>query len=266
MKKLIDKKWILLLMTCFFAILAVCLINSETKKEDSDNVPVQNFFKFDWTADEVLMRHSIEPEDSGQGWEFIIADMDFDEIPEMLVMFPANHCGKNSMYIYKQRSEAVFSYADIIAVLDKHILSDIDYKEISSYLDIKFLDAYVNSDNELKYLSLDYDLYGGNEKGGIGTLILYETTFKDKIQSKELLKISYNCPEEKTEIFFQGNRVYETEKLSDMLSEYMKDYSKVNIEYEIIDKSFPRDITGMDEAGKKQELEELYDAIRKTVN
>lgn len=82
---------------------------------------------------------------------------------------------------------------------------------------------------------------------------------------EKIIEISYNCPEKVKEIYFCGERIYKIEELRDRLAKYMAGYTEVEIEYKILEKSYSRDIVNMDEAGKRQELEELYDSLKKIV-
>jgi len=238
-------------------------IEVEDSVQDTENIDIEAFLMYDWTSDDVLVQgHYIEPEDSGRGWEFAIADIDFDGIQEMLISFPANHCGQNSLYIYKQDGGEVVSYADTIATFEKYIVSDIDYREISPYLDINLLAAYKNAKNEYKYLSLDYSNFGGDIHGSIGTVSLFETVLEEYAVPKKLLEISYSCPEEMKEMYFLGERIFENGELRDRLNDYMDGYIEVEIEYRVAEKSFSRDIVSMDEDIKKKELAELYGSLK----
>lgn len=174
------------------------IVNGRTSKFITDKeagwLPdIAAFLEFDWTTEQVLMwDHTIEPEDSAQGWEFSVADIDFDDSQEMLVSFPANHCGGNSLYVYQQENGNVLSYADTIATPERCMLTGIDYKVISPYMDIDLLDAYVNEVNEYRYLSLDCSSFGGDVHGGIYTVILYETgKLRDIIYQRMKSKIFY---------------------------------------------------------------------------
>ena len=118
----------------------------ENKVNSNGTIEKSNFLTVDWTDYEILMGHSIEPEDSGRGWEFSVADVDFDGTLELLVTFAANHCGQNALYIYKQEGDRVVSYVDTYAVFGEYFTSDIDYKAISPYIDIDLLAAYQNRD------------------------------------------------------------------------------------------------------------------------
>lgn len=233
-------------------------IEKETAEDE-----IASFLTFDWTADNVLWEHSLQPADSAQGWEFSIADVDFDGICEMLVTFPSNHCGQNCLYIYKQNGGEVYSFADTIAVFENHIVCKTEYKGISPYLEIKLLDAYVNENNEYKYLSLDNSSFGGDViHGGIYTLYLYETVLEGDAGIKELVKIVENWPEKKREIYFLGEKIYELGALREQLSAYMDGYTEMEIEYKTAGETFPRDILGWSDEEKKRELEILYEALR----
>lgn len=109
----------------------------ENRVNSNETIEESNFLTVDWTDYEILMGHSVEPEDSGRGWEFSVADVDFEGTLELLVTFAANHCGQNALYIYKQEGDRVVSYVDTYAVFGEYVTSDIDYKAISSYMDIK---------------------------------------------------------------------------------------------------------------------------------
>ena len=84
------------------------------------------------------------------GWEFWLADIDFDGIQEMLISFLANHCGQNSLYVYKYENNSVSSYLDMIATPDKDVVTLIDYKKyhpiwISEWL-MRMLTSKMNTD------------------------------------------------------------------------------------------------------------------------
>lgn len=221
------------------------------------------FLTADWTDYEILMGHSIEPEDSGRGWEFSVADVDFDGTLELLVTFAANHCGHNALYIYKQEDGRVVSYADTYAVFGKYVTSDIDYKAISSYMDIDLLAAYQNQNHEYRYLSLDYSIFGGNERGDIGTVTLYETILGKQAAPVKLAEISYDLPEDNVEMHFRGEPVHDAGELKDRLEAYMEGYTEAEIKYETAEKSFARDIVAQDDAYKAEELQELYQSLEK---
>ncbi len=222
------------------------------------------FLAFDWTTEQVLMgEHIIEPEDSARGWEFSIADIDFDDRQEMLISFPSNHCGGNSLYIYKQENGRVFSYADTIATPVYYMLTGIDYKKISPYMDIDLLDIYVNEDNEYRYLSLDRSSFGGDIHGGIYTVILYETALDHGGEPKEIARINYYAPEEKEELYFLGEKVYETGNLRELIASYMNGYTEVTVDYKTAEKTFARDVVAVSDDEKKQELDELYESLKK---
>lgn len=242
---------------------AECFEQKEEKPE-AEELDIEAFLDFDWTTDQVLMwDHTIEPEDSAQGWEFSIADIDFDDRQEMLISFPSNHCGGNSLYIYKQENGNVSSYADTIATPERCMLTGIDYKEISPYMDIDLLDAYVNEDNEYRYLSLDCSTFGGDFHGGIYTVILYETVFEHGGEPKEIARIEYCGPEELEELYFLGEKVYEKGKLRDMIALYMDGYTEVAVNYKTAEKTFARDVVAINDEEKKQELDELYESLKK---
>lgn len=220
------------------------------------------FLTYDWTSDEVLMEHGIQPEDSGEGWYFIVADIDFDKKPEMLIYFKANHCGQNSLYIYEQQADHIFSDTDTIAVMEKDIVSFIDYKKISPYMRADLFTVYHGEANEYRYLSLDYSDFGGDIHGGFGTICLYETTLGEKMMPKELVRLEYSCPDNEIEMYFCGERVYEAGALRDKLADYMAGYTETRIIYEFVEKPFARDIVGFSETDKETELEELYESLR----
>ena len=88
-------------------------IQSESQK--GKDAAINAYLIIDWTSREVLWEHDIMPNDSGTGWEFWLADIDFDGIQEMLISFLANHCGQNSLYVYKYENNSVSSYLDMIA-------------------------------------------------------------------------------------------------------------------------------------------------------
>ena len=224
---------------------------------------ISPFLAFDWTTDDVLMYHSISPEDSARGWKFTIADADFDGSPEMLVTFTANHCGGNSLYIYKQDGNKVSSLADTYATFKEDVAVDIEnYGRISPYLDVELLDAYADADGEYRYLSLDYNVFGGDERGGFGYLMLYATTLYDDSEPLRVMEFNFNCPGEEREIYFLGDRVYELGRLRDLLAEYMDGCTKMEMGLKTSEVIFPREIVGMDENEKRQWLEDLYESLR----
>lgn len=224
---------------------------------------ISAFLTFDWTTDDVLMSHSISPEDSARGWGFSLSDVDFDGSLEMLVSFTANHCGGNSLYIYKQYGNQVHSLADTYATFKEDIAVDIEnYGIISPYLDVGLLDVYVNADGEYRYLSLDYSLFGGDERGGMGNLVLYTTSLSNACEPQRLVEFSYSCPDEERAIYFLGDKVYELGRLRDLLAEYMAGYTKLELEFKTSEVSFPRDMVDMDENEKRQWLENLYESLK----
>ena len=228
---------------------------------------IEAFLHFDWTAVNVLLSdHEIWPKDSGRGWQFSIADMDFDNKPEMLVAMTANHCGGNSLYTYKQEKGAVVPYIDTIATPACYVQESIDYKAISEYMDIDFLDVYVNAENEYRYLSLDFTSFEGDMRGGADTVILYETVLgndaaPEDAEPKEIAKIAICGTDEEKSLYFLGERVYEAGRLKDMLADYMCGYTKVEMDYNVLQKSFPRKIMGLSEEGQTQYLQELYESM-----
>lgn len=238
-------------------------VNAGNKYKRDD---IAAFFTYDWTSHEVLMEHDIQPQESGRGWEFSVADVDFDGIPEMLVHFPTYHNEYSSVYIYKQKNGSFFSYTDTIAAGGYYIHSGIDYKLISPYMDIDDLFCvYQNADHKYRYLSLDYNLHGGDRHGDMGSVSLYETILGEKTMPRELVRIEYCCPDEITEMYFCGEKVYEAGKLRDKIADYMTGYTEVEMPRTVVEKSFVRDIVGFDEADLKAELEELYQALEKLI-
>lgn len=237
-------------------------------REDVGPVPayeasaIEAYMTVDWSDEEILMMgHTIWPGDSAQGWEFTIADMDFDGEQEFLVNFIANHCGSNALYIYKQEDGEVFSYADMIAVPQRYILGPQEYKEILPCMDIEFMDAYVNSAQEYRYLTMDWTSFGGDIHGGIETCILYETLLPEG-EPREIARIEYCGPEESRELYFLGEKVYEAGRLRDMIDSYMAGYTKVEMPYRTVQKTFPRGIVGYSEKEREQENRELWESIR----
>lgn len=220
------------------------------------------FLTFDWTTDDVLMSHSILPQDSARGWGFSLSDVDFDGNLEMLVSFTANHCGGNSLYIYKYDGNQVHSLADTYATFKEDIAVDIEnYGLISLYFDVGLLDVYVNAYGEYRYLSLDYSLFGGDERGSMGNLMLYTTSLSNDSEPLRLVEFSYSCPDEEREIYFLGGKVYELGRLRDLLEEYMAGYTKLELEFKTSEVNFPRDIVDMDENEKRKWLENLYNSL-----
>lgn len=224
---------------------------------------IQPFLEIDWTDSGILMmEHAIWPADSARGWEFTIADVDFDGKPEVLITFTSNHCGDNALYIYRQREGKVFSYLDTKATPEPYMLVGIDYKKISPYMDIELMDAYGNENQEYRYLSLDCMSFGGDIHGGIDTVILYETMLGMDKAPEELARIEYCGPEQRKELFFQGEKVHEAGRLRDLLAAYMEEYTSVEIHYMPVEKSFARDVVGLSQEEKAQENRELWEAMR----
>ena len=81
---------------------------------------------------------------------------------------------QNHWFLTRRHNRIKIS-ADTIATPEHCMLSGINYKEISPYMDIELMDAYMNRNGEYRYLSLDYSLFGGDIHGGIDTVVLYET-------------------------------------------------------------------------------------------
>ncbi len=235
----------------------------ENEVVENETIEESSFLTVDWTDYDILMGHFIEPEDSGRGWEFSVADIDFDGTLELLVTFAANHCGHNALYIYKQEDGRVVPYVDTYAIFGKYVTSDIDYKAISSYMDIDLLAAYQNQNHEYCYLSLDYSIFGGNERGDIGTVTLYETILGKQAAPVKLAEISYDLPEDNVEMHFREEKVHDAGELKDRLEAYMEGYTEVEIKYETAEKSFARDIVAQDDAYKAEELQELYESLEK---
>lgn len=234
----------------------------EEYKKTEKSSDIDSFLKYDWTSQEVLMEHEIEPEDSGRGWYFWLADINFDSRDEMLVSFPANHSGGNSLYIYRQNPQGISSYGDTFAIPEQYVSSDIDYKKISHYMDIDLISAYKNPSGEYRYLTLDDGIHGGNIYGNWGYIALYATSLADGEMPVKVAEINYVGPDQTREMYFMGERVYEIGKLQNMIALYMEDYEEVEINKIPIQKNFSRDIVGIDESNQRGELQELYDAIR----
>lgn len=237
-------------------------------REDVRSVPeyemsdIEAYLTVDWSDEAILMMdHTIWPHDSAWGWEFTIADMDFEGEQEFFVNFIANHCGSNALYIYKQEDGKVSSYADMIAVPQRYILGPQEYKKILPYMDIEFIDAYANSAQEYRYLTMDWTSFGGDIHGGINTYILYETLLPEG-EPREIARIAYCGPEESRELYFLGEKVYEAGRLKDLVDSYMAGYTKPEMPYRTVEKTFPRGIVGYSEEEREQENRELWEAIR----
>lgn len=238
---------------------AVVLSKEQAYSEFQKDAEINAYLTVDWTASEILWEHDIMPNDSGIGWEFWLADIDFDGVQEMLVSFLANHCGQNSLYAYKYGNNGVSSYWDMIATPDKNVITYIDYKKISPYMDIELADVYVNQQNEYRYLSIDCFSIGG-----MNQIFLYEAVPGDDFKQTELASITYYYSDtDRWEISFQGEELSSAEDLHDMISQHMKGYKKKEICYTHLAKTFPRDIFGMSADEQKRELKELYQSFNK---
>ncbi len=239
---------------------------SDVRDTVIENPDTDMFLSFDWSSEDVLFYdHTIEPDDSGHGWQFFLADIDFDRKSEMLIAFTSNHCGSNSLYVYRQNDGKVIPYFDTIATPEDYMLEAIDYSGISSYMNVGLLDAYVNESKEYRYLSLDCSSHGGDMRGGAYTVALYEIVFGEDITPKEIARITICGSDEEKEYFFLEENVYEAGRLRDMLEDYMSGYEKVEIDYIALEKTFPRDMVGLSDEERAQQLEELYESMRKTV-
>ena len=148
----------------------------------------------------------------------------------------------------------------MIAVPQRHILGSRNYIKILPYMDIDFMDAYVNNLQEYRYLTMDWTSFGGDIHGGINTYILYETLLPEG-EPREIARIEYSGPEESRELYFLGEKVYEAGRLRDMIDSYMAGYTKVEIPYKTVEKTFERDIVGYSEEEREQENRELWEAI-----
>lgn len=243
------------------------------QEDKSDLLP---YLTFDWTDEEVLW-HDITPGDSAYTWSFYLGDMDFDGSREMLISFPAIHCGGNALYVYGQQNGQVVSFGDTYATPGEllHISEWFYRNRISPYMDIDFLDVYLK-EGEYRYLSLDY-----SSVGGIETMTLYETALTAGKEPEKLLEIVYPYYDQtyakyvymyqkdyekyygtEREMYFRGEPVYELGALRDLLAAYMEDYVKVEPCIQDTGFSFPRDIMALGEEEQKQELEALYQSLR----
>ena len=237
----------------------IMLFEDQTHSElqSEKDTAVNAYLTVNWTSREILWEHDIMPNDSGRGWEFWLADIDLDGIEEMLISFLANHCGQNSLYVYQYENNSVTLYGDMIAVPDKDVITFIDYKKISPFMDIELVDVYANRQNEYRYLSIDCFSIGGMDQ-----IFLYETVPENNFRQEELANIIYEYNDtEQWEIYFQGERLASTKDLNDMISRHMEGYEKQEICYTHLEKTFPRDIFGMNADQQKRELEELYESL-----
>ena len=237
----------------------IMLFEDQTHSElqSEKDTAVNAYLTVNWTSREILWEHDIMPNDSGRGWEFWLADIDLDGIEEMLISFLANHCGQNSLYVYQYENNSVTLYGDMIAVPDKDVITFIDYKKISPFMDIELVDVYANRQNEYRYLSIDCFSIGGMDQ-----IFLYETVPENNFRQEELANIIYEYNDtEQWEIYFQGERLASTKDLNDMISRHMEGYEKQEICYTHLEKTFPRDIFGMSIDQQKRELEELYKSL-----
>ena len=243
------------------------------QEDKSDLLP---YLAFDWIDEEVLW-HDITPGDSAYTWSFYLGDIDLDGSREMLISFPAIHCGGNALYIYGQQNGQVVSVGDTYATPGEllHISEWFYRNRISSYLDIDFLDVYLK-EGEYRYLSLDY-----SSVGGIDTMTLYETALTAGKESEKLVEIVYPYYDTtyskyvymyqkdyekyygtEREMYFRGQPVYELGALRDLLAAYMEDYVKVEPHIQDTGFSFPREIMALDEEEQKIELEKLNESLR----
>ena len=237
----------------------IMLFEDQTHSElqSEKDTAVNAYLTVNWTSREILWEHDIMPNDSGRGWEFWLADIDLDGIEEMLISFLANHCGQNSLYVYQYENNSVTLYGDMIAAPDKEVITFIDYKKISPFMDVELVDVYANRQNEYRYLSIDCFSIGGMDQ-----IFLYETVPENNFRQEELANIIYEYNDtEQWEIYFQGERLASTKDLNDMISRHMEGYEKQEICYTHLEKTFPRDIFGMNADQQKRELEELYESL-----
>lgn len=232
---------------------------------------IESYLQLDWSRDELLqgLNRDIEPNGSGDGWDFSLADIDFDGIPEMLVTI-SYWAGGNSLYVYRQQGNEVVSYVDTYAVFKDRFNSGLDPTEISSYLNIDLLGIYVNGAGEYRYLSMDCSLHGGDIRGGWGEFVLYETKLESGNTPEEIVKVSYVYPEECMELYFKGDKVYGKVALRELLEEYMDGWNPVEFSYATAKTRFARDIVGWEPNGreeeKQQELQNLYQDLQRLDN
>ena len=232
---------------------------------------IEPYLQLDWSRDELLqgLNREIEPNGSGDGWNFSLADIDFDGIPEMLVTI-SYWAGGNSLYVYRQQGNEVVSYVDTYAVFKDRFYSGLDPTEISPYLNIDLLGIYVNEAGEYRYLSMDCSLHGGDIRGGWGEFVLYETKLEPEATLEEILRVSYVYPEECMELYFKGDKVYGKVALGERLEEYMDGWKPVEFSYATAKTRFARDIAGWEPNGKEeekqQELQSLYQDLQGLVS
>ena len=228
---------------------------------------IELYLQTDWTGDEILsgIDREIEPNGSGNGWDFSLADIDFDGIPEMLVTI-SYWAGGNSLYVYRQQGDEVVSYVDTYAVFGDGFYSELDLTEISPYLNIDLLGIYVNEGGEYRYLSMDCNQHGGDIRGGWGEFILYETKLEPEATPEEILRVGYVYPVEEMELYFKEEKVYGRAALGELLEEYMDGWNPVEWSYATAKTRFARDIVARElngrEEDKQQKLQSLYQDLK----
>ena len=235
-----------------------------TSDNIADNIKIGPYLNFDWTSDEVLLKHELTPDDSGTGWQFSLADIDFNGKKEMLVAFSANNCGNNCLYIYRNINGKVVHYGDVVAA-SKSVINECcsqkDYQP--EYFNTDIIDAYKNN-QETRYLSSDY-----SSVSGITTYKIYELKLTEKnTEYNELAQVSfpYDLPEGEKfscKCFFKGKQVKDLKELNNNLGIYMNGFTKTSIKYYDVKKTFSRDIVSYSDHEKEKELQELYNSINK---
>lgn len=249
----------------FIAVVVLCSCTSN--KPTNKNTDLLPYLSYNWTEDSVLMEHKLVPNDSGSGWDFYLADIDFDGNREMLVNFSANHLGNNSLYIYKSENNSVVNTKDIIASSDVVRQEYSNIKELlPDIFNIDIIDVYQNTN---KYRYFTTDCFSVN--GDISAVIYQVNLDSNNTNCIELARVNVLSESSSDnlklhQVYFMGDEIKSDEldsitKLNNLLADYMKDYTKIEIQYQKIPINFPRDIVSYNSDEKANILKKLYKAI-----